>query len=108
MTLAADGDRDAVFDLAEPSLAEYASSTPFSITLLSNPAIKTQGHFRDISPQADPQTRTWRLRVMLPQPPVAIALGSTVVGPFPVKPNRLSPCPLALSRVQVIVPPFLW
>ncbi|WHT01263.1 MAG: Multidrug resistance protein MdtA (plasmid) [Pantoea stewartii] len=108
MTLAADGDRDAVFDLAEPSLAEYASSTPFSITLLSNPAIKTQGHFRDISPQADPQTRTWRLRIMLPQPPVAMALGSTVVGPFPVKPNRLSPCPPALSRVPAIVPPFLW
>ncbi|WP_162286539.1 efflux RND transporter periplasmic adaptor subunit [Pantoea stewartii] len=99
MTLAADGDRDAVFDLAEPSLAEYASSTPFSITLLSNPAIKTQGHFRDISPQADPQTRTWRLRIMLPQPPVAMALGSTVVGAFPGKAEQVVTLPAsALTR----------
>ncbi|WP_369074261.1 efflux RND transporter periplasmic adaptor subunit, partial [Klebsiella pneumoniae] len=36
------------------------------------------GTLRDISPQADAQTRTWRVRVTLGNPPPAMALGASV------------------------------
>lgn len=36
------------------------------------------GHLRDISPQADQQTRTWRVRLTLDNPPPAMALGASV------------------------------
>ncbi|MDJ0041259.1 efflux RND transporter periplasmic adaptor subunit [Pantoea allii] len=99
MTLAADGDRDAVFDLAEPTLSESATTTPVKIALLSNPAITAEGRFRDISPQADSQTRTWRLRVMLTDPPAAMALGSTVLGVFSGKADQVIALPAsALTR----------
>lgn len=99
MTLAADGERDAVFDLAEPTLTNSAKTTPIKIALLSNPALNAEGHFRDISPQADPQTRTWRLRVMLTDPPVDMALGSTVLGIFPGKTDQAIALPAsALTR----------
>jgi len=99
MTLAADGDRDAVFDLAEPTLSESATTTPVKIALLSNPAVTAEGRFRDISPQADSQTRTWRLRVMLTDPPAAMALGSTVLGVFSGKADQVIALPAsALTR----------
>ncbi len=99
MTLAADGKRDAVFDLAEPTLTEKATTTPIRIALLSNPALKADGQFRDISPQADSQTRTWRLRVTLTNPPADMALGSTVLGTFPGKVDQVIALPAsALTR----------
>ncbi|MFS2222581.1 efflux RND transporter periplasmic adaptor subunit [Pantoea sp. B65] len=80
VTLAASGARDAVFDLADPQRVAGNNDTPFTLSLLSQPSIRTTGHLRDISPQADPQTRTWRVRITLDTPPDAMALGATVQG----------------------------
>lgn len=80
VTLAVSGDRDAVFDLADPQVIARNDGAPFTLSLLSDPTVHTAGHLRDISPQADPQTRTWRVRVTLDNPPVAMALGATVQG----------------------------
>ncbi len=80
VTLATSGSRDAVFDVADPQLFNANASTPFLITLLANPAVQVSGSLRDVSPQADAQTRTWRIRVTLNNPPEAIALGASVLG----------------------------
>ncbi|MGC6387742.1 efflux RND transporter periplasmic adaptor subunit [Ewingella sp. S1.OA.A_B6] len=80
ITLAVGEGRDAVFDLADPQVMTRNSAVPFTLSLLSDPSIHTSGHLRDVSPQADPQTRTWRVRVSLDNPPVAMALGATVQG----------------------------
>jgi RND family efflux transporter MFP subunit len=78
ITLASGSLRDAVFDVADPQSVPQQADSLFSISLLSAPAVFAQGHFRDVSPQADPQTRTWRLRINLDNPPSAMALGASV------------------------------
>ena len=83
MTLAAGDARDAVFDLTAPALLRPDNLTPLKVTLLADPAIQASGTVRDISPQADPQTRTWRLRISLSHPPEAMAPGATVTVSLP-------------------------
>ncbi|MCW2106622.1 UNVERIFIED_ORG: RND family efflux transporter MFP subunit [Rahnella aquatilis] len=99
VTLAVSGTRDAVFDLADPQLVVSNKYTPFTLSLLSTPSVRTTGHLRDISPQADPQTRTWRVRVTLDAPPDAMALGASVLGELPLagKPVIMLPA-TALTR----------
>lgn len=77
-TLAAGNDRDAIFDVSDPHALTPNSALPVQISLLADPAVTTQGHLRDVSPQADPQTRTWRVRVTLVNPPESMALGASV------------------------------
>ncbi|WP_154929188.1 efflux RND transporter periplasmic adaptor subunit [Pantoea anthophila] len=83
MTLAAGDARDAVFDLTTTERLQIADRTPLKVTLLADPGTEASGTVRDISPQADPQTRTWRLRVTLNQPPEAMAPGATVMVTLP-------------------------
>lgn len=80
VTLASGRGRDAVFDVAKPLVISRNPGTAFTVSLLSDPSVITHGYLRDISPQADPQTRTWRLRVTLDNPPSAMALGASVQG----------------------------
>ncbi|WP_421506810.1 efflux RND transporter periplasmic adaptor subunit [Erwinia rhapontici] len=77
-TLAAGNDRDAIFDVSDPHALTQNSALPVQLSLLADPGVTTQGHLRDISPQADPQTRTWRVRVTLENPPESMALGASV------------------------------
>ncbi|MEC5318368.1 efflux RND transporter periplasmic adaptor subunit [Brenneria populi subsp. brevivirga] len=76
-TLAAGDGRDAVFDIADPQQIAHVKNGAFTLSLLTDPAVKTTGRLRDISPQADPQTRTWRVRITLDNPPEAMALGAS-------------------------------
>lgn len=78
VTLASGGGRDAVFDVADPQAIPAQAGAVFSVSLLSGPSVIARGHLRDISPQADPQTRTWRVRITLDNPPPAMALGASV------------------------------
>ena len=50
------------------------------MNLVSNPEIKTVGKVRYLSPQADPTTRTYTVRVSLPDAPPQMRLGASVVG----------------------------
>jgi len=88
VTLAESGQRDAVFDLSQAQVAALKDSATFSVSLLSEPAVKTLGILRDVSPQADPQTRTWRARVTLENPPAAMVLGASVQGALPAVGQR--------------------
>ncbi|MEI7062890.1 efflux RND transporter periplasmic adaptor subunit [Dickeya chrysanthemi] len=72
--------RDAVFNVSERLITRGLTDPVVTISLLSNPAIKTQGHVRDVSPLADAETRTWRVRVSLIDPPPDMVLGATVEG----------------------------
>jgi len=77
-TLAAGGGRDAVFDLSDPQALTQSNPAVVRVSLLADPTIQVQAHLRDVSPQADPQTRTWRVRVTLDHPPESMALGASV------------------------------
>ena len=81
-TLAAGDRRDAVFWLPAADELRARLGETFTVSLLSTPAVATQGILRDISPQADPGTRTWRVRMTLIAPPPSLALGASVQATF--------------------------
>lgn len=82
-TLATSDARDVVFDVSDPQLFADQAQTVFPVALLTSPAITATARLRDISPQADPQTRTWRVRLTLQSPPAAMALGASVMVSLP-------------------------
>jgi RND family efflux transporter MFP subunit len=72
--------RDAVFDVPGQLLRSAPSDPLITVSLTDDPAVTAIGRVREISPQADPVTRTFEVKVGLTDPPVAMRLGSTVVG----------------------------
>lgn len=97
-TLATSEARDVVFAVADPR--QLASNATFTVALLADPSVKASGSLRDISPQADPQTRTWQVRLALANPPAAMALGAsaTIALPESASAGFAVPAP-ALSRL---------
>ncbi|MGQ3675180.1 efflux RND transporter periplasmic adaptor subunit [Xanthobacter sp. TB0139] len=72
--------RDAVFEVPASLLTSLPTNPDVEVALASDPAITARGRVREVAPQADPVTRTFRVRVGLILPPEAMRLGSTVVG----------------------------
>jgi membrane fusion protein, multidrug efflux system len=72
--------RDAVFDVPA-QMKDMAPTNPdISVSLVTDPRITAQGRVREVSPQADPVTGSFRIRVGLSNPPPQMRLGTTVVG----------------------------
>src|ERR1700751_4578939 len=78
--LAQPGEREAVFNIAEGAFKQRPTDPTVRVHLVSNPEIETAGKVRYISPQADPETRTYTVRVSLPKAPPQMRLGANVVG----------------------------
>lgn len=73
--------RDAVFDMPAWVIRDGVSlNHEIDVSLADQPAISTVGRIREISPQADPVTRNYEVKVELPSPPAGMFLGATVVG----------------------------
>ena len=72
--------RDAVFD-APAQVMDSASPDPeIEVFLTLNRNVRAVGHVREVSPQADPVTGTFEVKVGLVRPPAEMRLGSTVTG----------------------------
>lgn len=80
VTLARQGGRDAVFDVPERLLRSAPPDPEVQVALTSDPRVTATGRVREVSPQADPVTRTFAVRVGLIDPPAELRLGSTVTG----------------------------
>jgi membrane fusion protein, multidrug efflux system len=78
--LAQPGEREAVFNLAEAMFKNPPKNPIVDVKLASNPDINTAGKVRYLSPQADPTTRTFTVRVSLPDAPPQMRLGANVIG----------------------------
>ncbi|MEQ1737062.1 MAG: efflux RND transporter periplasmic adaptor subunit [Rhodoglobus sp.] len=79
--LAKPDEKDAVFSIAETAFRQRPESPPpISVSLLSNPGISADGIVREISPVADPTTRTYQVKVTLKNAPDLMRFGSSVVG----------------------------
>ena len=80
--LAKPNDVDAVFNISESAFRGRPTGDKVQIVvnLLSNPEVETFGVLREISPVADPKTRTFQVKVTLDNPPAAIRFGSSVRG----------------------------
>jgi len=72
--------RDAVFDVPAQLLRSAPSDPLISVSLSDDLAVTAIGRVREVSPQADPVTRTFEVKVGLTDPPAAMRLGATVVG----------------------------
>ncbi|CAK0749104.1 hypothetical protein CCP1ISM_3130003 [Azospirillaceae bacterium] len=74
------GEKEAVFNIVE-SLFQTAPHDPVvEVRLISNPAVMTLGRVREVSPSADPVTRTYAVRISLPEAPDTMRLGMAVTG----------------------------
>ncbi|HBV6415173.1 TPA: efflux RND transporter periplasmic adaptor subunit [Klebsiella variicola] len=101
LTLATGEARDVVFDIAKPEAIPPQEQAGLRVSLLSDPSVQASAAVRDISPQADPQTRTWRVRAILQNPPLAMALGASVTVTLPATgPHGYALPASALSRVD--------
>jgi RND family efflux transporter MFP subunit len=72
--------RDAVFEVPADMVRTLLPDAPVHVALSGDPAVTATGRVREIAPQADPVTRTFRVRVGLADPPQAFRLGTTVSG----------------------------
>lgn len=72
--------RDAVFEVPADLVRRISIDRKVRVALAADPATTTSGRVREIAPQADPVTRTFRVRVGLTDPPAAFRLGAAVSG----------------------------
>ena len=72
--------RDAVFDAPAQLITGAPTSPEVTVSLTSDPMVTAKGRVREIAPQANPQTRTFEVKVGLTNPPAAMRLGATVTG----------------------------
>ncbi|CAB3808293.1 Multidrug resistance protein MdtA [Paraburkholderia fynbosensis] len=75
--LAWSGDIDVLCDVPESALAGFALGQSANVTLAALPGRKFTARVRELSPAADPQSRTWRARLTLDNPGPDVRLGMT-------------------------------
>ncbi len=79
VTVARPDIREAVIDVSDDIAAGLRIGMSFKVGLQLDPAISATGKVREIAPQADPVTRTRRVRITLDNPPDTFRLGTTVI-----------------------------
>ncbi|GGJ96175.1 hypothetical protein GCM10009304_22600 [Pseudomonas matsuisoli] len=78
VTLARPDVREAVFDLPAYLVDKLRHEPEFTIESQLEPEVRTTGHIREVEPQADPATRTQRVRLTLDQTPEQFYLGTAI------------------------------
>lgn len=79
ITIAQPDARDLVIDVPEDVVQSLKPGTMFSVSPQLAPDVVVRGTLREIAPQADPITRTWRLRIGLENPTEHFWLGTTAI-----------------------------
>jgi RND family efflux transporter MFP subunit len=80
LRIARAGGTDAVFEVPPQVLRVASRETPVEVALTEDPRISATGRVREVSPQANPITGTFTVRVGLASPPSGMLLGSVVSG----------------------------
>jgi membrane fusion protein, multidrug efflux system len=78
--LARQGGWDAVFDVPARVLNAAPRDTPVALSLTDDTSVAAMGRVRQVDPAADPNTRTFRVRVSIQSPPPAMRLGASISG----------------------------
>lgn len=87
--LARDGARDAVFNVHEWAMANVAFDRGIGVSLVADPAVKTSGAVRLVSPAVNANTMTVQIRFGLATTPSGMILGSLVNGVGPMKAHKV-------------------
>lgn len=93
VTIISNAERDAVFDVPEKIVGMDLGDPVVEITLLSDPAVKASGRVREVTPSADPTTRTYRVKVALDQSGQRMPFGSAVTGSLVLNAKKLAQLP---------------
>lgn len=72
--------RDAVFEVPADAVRTLPPDARVHVALSGDPNVSVSGRVREVAPQADPVTRTFRVRVGLSEPPPSFRLGMAVSG----------------------------
>lgn len=80
VVIAHDGGADAVFDVPASLLREVPPDARIDVALTDDPSVRAVGRVREVAPQADPVTRSYRVKIGLEQWPREMRLGATVTG----------------------------
>lgn len=78
--IASNDQRDAAFDIPEQLIEPKFAQAEVTVALLSYPDISFSSRIREVSPIADPTTRTYRVLVELTGAPEQMFLGAAVTG----------------------------
>ncbi|MFJ2544944.1 efflux RND transporter periplasmic adaptor subunit [Pseudomonas sp. NPDC087612] len=76
-SLAADGEREVLINLPEQAFERFRIGQPVSIELWSQPQRRFNGQIREMSPSADPRSRTFAARVTFTDNAVPVELGQS-------------------------------
>jgi RND family efflux transporter MFP subunit len=95
VTLISDRDRDAVFDVPEGLLNRGEGVSDVKISLISDPSVTSEGKVREVTPSADPVTRTFRVKVTLDEQGRRMPFGAAVIGAIVLSPKKLVELPSA-------------
>ena len=74
--------RDVVIDVPEAQVSSIGSSTRVDIALQLDDRLRTSGRVREIAPQADTDTRTYRVKIALDTAPDVFRFGAVVTATF--------------------------
>lgn len=77
LRLARPEEKEVVVAVPEGRLAEIRSAQSFAVHLWAAPETALRGELRELSPAADPATRTYAARIRLLSPPPEVRLGMT-------------------------------
>ena len=75
--LAWNGDTDVVLDAAESDLGRISVGQAAKVTFPALPGRQFEAHVREIAPAADPQSRTYRVKLTMAGPPASVRFGMT-------------------------------
>jgi RND family efflux transporter MFP subunit len=106
-SLARDGPRDAVFKVHQLALLHLSDDRALEISLVLDPAVRTTGQVREISPAIDRGTQTVAVKVGLRDTPPAMSLGALVNGAARVAPRRVIMVPWS-SLFDIAGKPAVW
>jgi len=99
--------KDAVFSIAEGLLLTAPHDPLVEVWSLDAPELQTTGRVTEISPSADPVTRTFTVKVALPDAPATMRFGMTVVGRIHMAERRVISLPSS-ALFQQNGQPALW
>lgn len=75
--LARPEEKEVLIAVPEGRLAELRAAKTMAVNLWADPTISLRGELRELSPAADPATRTYAARIHIDNPPPAVRLGMT-------------------------------
>ena len=78
LSIARPSELEAVFDVPDGRIGEVKAGSSVLINPLSGEGEAWAGRVREISPSADPVTRTYQVRTTIVKPPASLRLGMTV------------------------------